>query len=74
MLWDRLKRLERCCDVRIESYLAPGTGALRWRATIRLRAGDALTVVADHADITDAVQEAVDRSEALGWLTEGSWR
>jgi hypothetical protein len=66
--WERLPLLRAACDVRIDSYLAPGS-VLRWRMTVRGRgAGNSPPIVTDAREISEAVREAVALAEQAGLL------
>jgi hypothetical protein len=67
MVWEKLKQLEVCCDVRIESFIR-GTDALMWRITIRHRTDPQPPIVVEQADITDTIEEGLVRAQELGWL------
>jgi hypothetical protein len=67
MLWAKLKEVERCCVVRLESVLNPSRDGIKWRITIQPKAGTESPIVVERVEIKDAVADAMTMVEAAGW-------
>jgi hypothetical protein len=70
-LWLRLRRLEGCCDVKVES-IKPEIEADRvWRVTARHRDdADESPIVAAGRNATEALLRALDEADARGWRAQ----
>ena len=66
-LWERLARLDQCCDVRAWSEVLGG-GRVSWTVRISHRDGRAKTIEVSGQSLVETLSDALTQAEALKWL------